>query len=100
MQPIQTTCARHACVVHVCLRACMCVRVRAYVYACGCVHVCMHVCVHVCMRACVYVCMHACVHVSRASMRVCVSVIQYTVYDTDPLSGATCPQTTPAVLPL
>ena len=59
---------------------CVCVRARARVGVCACVHVCvracvracMCACVHVCVRACVRACMCACVHVC---MRACVSVL-------------------------
>ena len=62
------------------LHNCACVRARARLRACACVHVCVHACVRVwracvraraCARVCVYVCACMCV---RACLCVCVRV--------------------------
>ena len=42
-----------------CVRACACVRVRAYVLACACVRV--RACACGCVRACLLACVRACV---------------------------------------
>ena len=72
--------------MHVCLRACACVRacvcacVRVCLRACACVRACVCACVRVCLRVCVCVCVCVCVHEvgigGGGGLHICLSVSQ------------------------
>jgi len=62
--------------VHVCVRACACVRVRERV----CVCVCARVCVCACARACVRACMRACVCLCVCDGRTYLLIDRQTVF--------------------
>ena len=53
--------------MHVCLYACMHIRMYAYAHVCiyACMHICMYAYMHVCIYAWMYVCMYAWTHVHR-----------------------------------
>ena len=79
--------------VCVCVRSCVCVRVRACVCVCAfmcvcmCVHVCAYVCAHVYVCMCVYVCVYVCVCIVVSSDRTATfiaCILYYIVLSNNP----------------
>uniref|UniRef100_A0A3B3T6M6 Uncharacterized protein n=1 Tax=Paramormyrops kingsleyae TaxID=1676925 RepID=A0A3B3T6M6_9TELE len=80
----------HACMLHACMYAFVCARMRARVCVTACMRVCVCVCtdafvsvcecMRACMRVCVCECMRVCMRLLHACMYACVCVLHACMY--------------------